>query len=72
MTWKLSPRSSLWPTNAPEPPRAEHDTRPHNLKLPSWVARGAVPRDGKKKKKKDRDYQKLRSTALMVAAATGG
>jgi hypothetical protein len=33
---------------------------------------GAVPRDGKKKKKKDRDYQQLRSTALVIAAATGG
>jgi hypothetical protein len=33
---------------------------------------GVVPWDGKKKKKKDRDYQKLRSTALVVAAATGG
>jgi hypothetical protein len=33
---------------------------------------GAVPRDGKKKKKKDCDYQKSRSTALVVAAATGG
>jgi hypothetical protein len=33
---------------------------------------GAVPRDGKKKKKKDRNYQKPRSTALVVAAATGG
>jgi hypothetical protein len=33
---------------------------------------GAVPRDGKKKKKKDREYQKLRSTALVVAATTGG
>jgi hypothetical protein len=32
---------------------------------------GAVLRDGKKKKK-DRDYQKSRSTALVVAAATGG
>jgi hypothetical protein len=32
---------------------------------------GAIPRDGKKKKK-DRDYQKPRSTALVVAAATGG
>jgi hypothetical protein len=32
---------------------------------------GAVLRDGKKKKK-DRDYQKPRSTALVVAAATGG
>jgi hypothetical protein len=33
---------------------------------------GAVPRDGKKKKKKDRDYQKSWSTALVVAATTGG
>jgi hypothetical protein len=33
---------------------------------------GVVPWDGKKKKKKDRDYQKPRSTALVVAAATGG
>jgi hypothetical protein len=33
---------------------------------------GAVPRDGKKKKKKDHDYQKPRSTALVVAAATEG
>jgi hypothetical protein len=32
---------------------------------------GAVPRDGKKKKKKDRDYQKPRSIALVIAAATG-
>jgi hypothetical protein len=33
---------------------------------------GAVPRDGKKKKKKDRGHQKPRSTALVVAAATEG
>jgi hypothetical protein len=33
---------------------------------------GTIPRDGKKKKKKDRDHQKLWSTALVVAAATGG
>jgi hypothetical protein len=33
---------------------------------------GAVPRDSKKKKKKDRDHQKLWSTALVVAAAIGG
>jgi hypothetical protein len=32
---------------------------------------GAIPRDGRKKKKKDHDYQKPRSTALVVAAATG-
>jgi hypothetical protein len=33
---------------------------------------GTVPQDGKKKKKKDRDHQKPRSTALVDAAATGG
>jgi hypothetical protein len=33
---------------------------------------GAIPRDKRKKKKKDRDYQKPRSTALVVAATTGG
>jgi hypothetical protein len=33
---------------------------------------GAIPRDGKKKKKKDCDYQKPRPTALVVAATTGG
>jgi hypothetical protein len=32
---------------------------------------GTVPWDGKKKKKKDRDHQKPRSTALVVAATTG-
>jgi hypothetical protein len=32
---------------------------------------GVVPRDGKKKKK-SRDHEKSRSTALVVAAATGG
>lgn len=31
-----------------------------------------VLRDGKKKKKKDRNYQKSWSTALVVAAATRG
>jgi hypothetical protein len=30
------------------------------------------PRDEKKKKKKDRDYQKARSTALVVAGTTEG
>jgi hypothetical protein len=33
---------------------------------------GAIPRDGKKKKKKDRDYHKPQSTALVVAAMAGG
>jgi hypothetical protein len=33
---------------------------------------GAIPQDGKKKKKKDHDYQKPWSTALVVVATTGG
>jgi hypothetical protein len=33
---------------------------------------GAIPWDGKKKKKKDLDYQRPRSTALVVAAAIEG
>jgi hypothetical protein len=72
MTWRLSPHSSLWPTNALEPPRAAHGTRPHKTGAAQSGGSGAVPRDGKKKKKKDRDYQKLWSTALVVVAATGG
>jgi hypothetical protein len=39
MMWRLYPHSSLWPTNAPEPPRAAHGTRPHKPGLPSRVAR---------------------------------
>jgi hypothetical protein len=39
MTWRLSPHSSLWPTNAPGPPRAVHGTQPHKPRLPSQVAR---------------------------------
>jgi hypothetical protein len=33
---------------------------------------GWLPRDGKKKNKKDRDHQKSWSTVLVVAATTGG
>jgi hypothetical protein len=44
MTWKPSPRSSLWPTNVPELPRAVHGTRHHRLELPRWVARVSSPR----------------------------
>jgi hypothetical protein len=33
---------------------------------------GAVPQDGKKKKKKGRGHERPQSTALVVAAATGG
>jgi hypothetical protein len=38
MTWKLSPRSSLWPTSVPELPRAVHGTWHHRPGLPRQVA----------------------------------
>jgi hypothetical protein len=72
ITWKLSLCSLPWPTSALEPPRAVHGTRPRKLGLPSRVARGPSSGTERRKKKKDRDYQKPRSTALVVAAATGG
>jgi hypothetical protein len=52
MMWKLSPRSSLWPTNAPEPPRVVHGTWPHKLELPSRVAWG--PSSGTERRKRRR------------------
>jgi hypothetical protein len=52
MTWKLSPHSSLWPINAPEPPKAVHGTQPHKPKLPSRVAR--VPSLGTARRKRRR------------------
>jgi hypothetical protein len=52
MMWKLSPHSSLWPTSAPEPPRAGHGTRPHKPRLSRRVAR--VPSPGTVKRKRRR------------------
>jgi hypothetical protein len=52
MMWKLSPRSSLWPTSAPEPPRVVHGTRPHKLELSSWVAQG--PSSGTERRRRRR------------------
>jgi hypothetical protein len=52
MTWKLSPHYSLWPTNAPEPPRAVHGTRPHKPGLPSRVARVPSPRTVRRKRRR--------------------
>jgi hypothetical protein len=71
MTWKLSPYSSLWLTSAPEPPRAVHGTRRHKLELPRWAAQVPSPMMAKRKKK-NRGHEKPHSTALVVAAATGG
>jgi hypothetical protein len=50
MTWRLSPRSSLWLTSASGPPRAVHGTRPHKPGLPRRVAR--VPSPGTVKRKR--------------------
>jgi hypothetical protein len=51
MTWRLSPHSSLWPTSAPEPPRAGHDTWPHKPGSPRRVARVPSPGTVKRKRK---------------------
>jgi hypothetical protein len=52
MTWRLSPRSSLWPTSAPEPPRAVHGTRRHRSGLPRRVARVPSLRTAKRRRKR--------------------
>jgi hypothetical protein len=75
MTWKLSPRSSLWLTSVPELPRAVHGTRHHRPELPRRGGSGAVAQDGKKKKKKKKKnhgHERLSSAASVVAAATQG
>jgi hypothetical protein len=48
MTWKLSPRSSLWLTSAPGLPRAGYGTRHHRPGLPRRVARVLSLRTAKK------------------------
>jgi hypothetical protein len=52
MTWKLSPRSSLWPTSAPGPPRVVHGTQCHRPGLPRRVARVPSLRTAKRRKRK--------------------
>jgi hypothetical protein len=52
MTWKLSPHSSLWPINAPEPPRAVHGTQPHKPELPNRVAPVPPPRTERRKRRR--------------------
>jgi hypothetical protein len=71
MTWRLSPHSSLWPTSAPEPPRAVHGTQRHIPGLPRWVARAPSLRTAKRKKKKNRGSESPLSAAPVVAAASG-
>jgi hypothetical protein len=52
MTWKLSPRSSLWPTSAPGLPRAVHGTRHHKPGLPRRVGHVPSLRTAKRKKRR--------------------
>jgi hypothetical protein len=51
MTWKLSPRSSLWPTSAPGPSRVVHGTWHHRPGLPKRVARVPSLRTAKRRKR---------------------
>jgi hypothetical protein len=71
MTWKLSPRSLLWPTSAPGPLRAGHGTRHHRPGLPRRVAQVPSLRTAKRRKK-NRGSERSPSAAPVVAAATGG
>jgi hypothetical protein len=52
MTWKLSPRSSLWPTSVPELPRVVHGTRHRRPELPRRVARVPSPRTTRIKRRR--------------------
>jgi hypothetical protein len=74
MTWKLSPRSSLWPTSAPGLPRAVHGTRHHRLGLPRWVAWVPSLRTTKRKRRRiaaPRGHRLLlRSSQLRLGAET--
>jgi hypothetical protein len=72
MTWKLSPRSSLWPTSAPGLPRAVHGTRHRRPGLPRWVAR--VPSLGTTRRRRTGAPRGrrllLRSSQLRLGAET--
>jgi hypothetical protein len=74
MTWKLSPRSSLWPTSAPGLPRAMHGTRHHRLGLPRRVARVPSLRTAKRRRRRTmapRGHRLLlRSSQLRLGAET--
>jgi hypothetical protein len=69
-TWKLSRRSSLWPTSALGPPRVVHGTRHHKPGLPRQVARVSSLRTAKRRKRTA--ATRSRRLPLVVAAATGG
>jgi hypothetical protein len=73
MTWKLSPRSSLWPTSAPGLPRAVHGTRHHRPGLPRRVAQVPSLRMAKRRKRTAALRGRrllLRSSQLRLGAET--
>jgi hypothetical protein len=75
MTWKPSPRSSLWPTNVPELPRVVHGTRHHRPELPRWVARVPSPRAATRRRRRRIVATRgrsllLRSSQLRLGAGT--
>jgi hypothetical protein len=74
MTWKLSPRSSLWLTCVPELLRATHGTRHRRLGLPRRVARVLSSRTGKRKRRRTVTTRGrsllLRSSQLRLGAGT--
>jgi hypothetical protein len=74
MTWKLSPRSSLWLTSVPELPRDVHGTRHHRPELPRRVARVPSPRTAKRKRRRTAAMRGrsllLRSLQLRLGAGT--
>jgi hypothetical protein len=52
MTWKLSPRSLLWPTNVSELPKAVHGTRHRRPELPRRAAQVPPPRAVARKRRR--------------------
>jgi hypothetical protein len=73
-TWKLSPRSSLWPTSVPGLSRVVHGTRHHRPGLPRWVARVPSLRTAKRKRRRTAAPRArrllLRSSHLRLGAET--
>jgi hypothetical protein len=74
MTWKLSPRSSLWLTSVPELPRVVHGTRHHKQELPKRVAQVPSPRTARRRRTTTMRGHSLllRSSQLRQGAGTSG
>jgi hypothetical protein len=72
-TWRMSPRSSLWPTSVPELPRAVHGTRHHRPGLPRRVARVPSSRTAKRRRRTMATRGRrllLRSSQLQLGTRT--